>query len=182
MATMLVNSQTSRVKIGMTYEEVQAVLGRPTSISRGFTELNDLDDIYSVDTKGQLMYVRWEYAKNEKTENKIVYIFQKEYEQSLFNKSYDSAKVANAQAEYDNSISEKKKQNFLDKLNERKEYLKTSLEQYSLHDSIKRYSSPKKTPEYYKKYVYKYYWCVLFDASSGRVTVQGYYPISVDIK
>ncbi|MBU1422916.1 MAG: hypothetical protein KKG06_07005, partial [Bacteroidetes bacterium] len=59
ITTTLLNSQTSNVKIGMTYDEVQAVLGRPTSINRGFTELYDFTDFYSMDTKGQLIYVRW---------------------------------------------------------------------------------------------------------------------------
>ncbi|MBU2636059.1 MAG: hypothetical protein KJ963_03085 [Bacteroidetes bacterium] len=179
ITTTLLNSQTSNVKIGMTYDEVQAVLGRPTSINRGFTELYDFTDFYSMDTKGQLIYVRWEYANKAKTEIKNIYKYQTEYDESLSSKSYDSAQVANYQSKYDSSTSEWDKKFYLEKLIQRKEYLKTSMEQYSKHDSLKRYSSLKKTPENYKKYVIKYVWCVLFDASSGRVTNQGYYPISV---
>lgn len=182
IATTLLNSQTNKVKIGMTYDEVQTVLGRPTSINRGFTELIDFTIHYGMDTKGQLVYVRWEYAKIAKTEIKNIYKYQNEYDESLSSKSYDSAQVENYQSKYDSSTSEWNKKFYLEKLIQRKEYLKTSLEQYSKQDSIKRHSSPKKTPENFTKYVIKYVWCVLFDASSGRVTSQGYCPISVDFK
>lgn len=166
----------------MTYDEVEKIIGRPSSIERGFTELLDATNSYNVDTKGQLLYVRWEYNNISKTESRNDFIYQKEYEESLKRVDADSSDVEFYQNQSDNATTELSKTHYLDELTSKKESFENSKQEFIKLDSLKKHSSPKKTPENYNRFSIKYIWCILFDSASGRVTQQGYFPIFVNRK
>ena len=213
------DNDIKKIIVGMTYDNVENILGKPTSITRGANELYyDIEELsydtirrlnlevdttnadtsrwlapYKVRTVGNLIYVSWVY---ERTKIDTFYVNFNTY----------------------NIIEDTTKQNipiyFLgSKKVSKTEYLKSDGYEYRLHDnSVVRksvYEAYKKSGYYKlptpkkieKKIKYrtdvsinshevndsiekKYYqvvynYCVIFDASSGRVTNKGFFPFSV---
>jgi hypothetical protein len=181
-----------KVQVGMTYEEIEKILGRPTSIERGAgsvdyeqVDFNGLDKdikkvckdssllhntnrIYSTphySKIGQLLYVAWIYESDSMTSDKYLLLPQTRPRTRTDTVIYYRFKGSG---------------------------VKYSAEEYGrLEDSYKKFMGAVYTtdePEiknwievtgYTKKdYSIQYYRTILFDASSGRVVEEGYRPAS----
>lgn len=213
------NNKYSNIKVGMTYDEVETILEKPTSISRGVNELyydvneipyetlkklnlesevNKLDSSrwiapQNIRTIGNLIYVTWIYDKTKIDTFFVVMNTFKEVKDTLTSRIpyyyIGSRKVS--QSEYtksdgyeyrlqDNSLADKSlydsyKKSGLYKLPQPKKVEKrieyktnSSVTSSEVNDSIER-----------KYYIVDYKYCVVFDASSGRVTNTGYFPFYV---
>ena len=211
--------KTSEIKVGMTYNEVEAILEKPISISRGANELySDVDELpyetlmklnlessenindssrwlapQNIRTVGNLIYVTWIYDKTKLDTFYIVMNTFKEVKDTMRNNIpiyyLGTRKVSRSEYarsdgyEYrlhDNKIVDKslydayKKSGLYklpapQKIEKRIEY-KTNISVTSseVKDSTER-----------KYYIVDYKYCVVFDASSGRVTDSGYFPFYV---
>jgi hypothetical protein len=201
------------IKVGMTYDEVEKILGKPMNIDRGANILensyeysNELeiktginDSNYwgspmKVNTIGQLLYVSWIY--NE-LQIDTMYIYLKNYQ------TIEKEKSIVRQKEYYVNDKKVKPQEYswVDKYIYRDaEGRIIDKQMYDAYKSSKLYKMPE--PEKAIKKIFyisdkipikenvpitpikKNYWlekkyCVLFDASSGRVTQSGYYPFEI---
>lgn len=210
---------TSKIKIGMTYNEVETILEKPTSITRGVNGLyNDINGLpyetlkrlnvetpenkidstrwitpHNIKTIGELIYVTWVYDKTKTDTFYVVLNTFKEVKDTIINNTTNyyigTRKVS--QTEYnkcdgyiyrlhnnkivDKSLYDIYKNSGLYKLpapqkvekriENKKNTFVTSTE---VNDSTER--------EYY---IVGYKYCVVFDAASGRVTNNGYFPFYV---
>jgi hypothetical protein len=211
--------KTSEIKVGMTYNEVEAILDKPISISRGANELySDVDDVpyetlmklnlensknindssrwiapQNVRTIGNLIYVTWIYDKTSIDTFYIVMNTYKEVQDTMRNNIpiYYLGTRKVSQSEYtksdgyeyrlhDNKIVDKSlynayKKSGLYKLPDPKKIEKRI--EYKTNISV--ISSEVRDSTERKYYVVEYKYCVVFDASSGRVTNSGYFPFYV---
>ncbi|MCB0458532.1 MAG: hypothetical protein KDC74_00750 [Flavobacteriaceae bacterium] len=209
----------SEIKVGMTYDEVEKILEKPISITRGANELNsDLDDVpietlkkliiestegeidsarwllpQKVKTVGNLIYVTWVYNESKKdtfyvlrntfkkvkdtviTKVPVYYLGNRKVSKSEFDKSDGYEYRLHDNRVVDKSVYEPYYVSGVYKLpppkkiNKRIEYkINTNLISKKVKDSTEK--------EYY---VVDSKYCVIFDASSGRVTNIGYFPFNV---
>lgn len=200
------------IVVGMTYDNVEKYLGRPVEIVRGFTEIKveaglpgtDASLLLShskeavlypsdVETKGQLVCVGWRY-KDFVTDssasvtfpvytmkpvgNRVAYIFElsKYGKREVFEDDYNSFKageVVETDFNADNRIQCSKPPKNLDA-----RFTSTIVKKYTEHVTT---PAVVRTEQKFTYYVTKQY-TVLFDASSGRLTDKGYYPIAITRK
>ena len=201
------------IKVGMTYDEVEKILGKPMNIDRGANILensyeysNELeiktginDSKYwgspmKVNTIGQLLYVSWIY--NE-LQIDTMYIYLKNY------KTIEKEKTIVKQKEYYVNDKKVKPQEYswVDKYIYRDaEGRIIDKQMYDAYKSSKLYKMPEPERAIKKivnipgkiivksnisdsytriNYEMKKKYCVLFDASSGRVTQSGYFPFEI---
>jgi outer membrane protein assembly factor BamE (lipoprotein component of BamABCDE complex) len=201
----------SEIKVGMTYDEVDNILGKPKEISRGVNELIDkVEELpyeilkrlnIEIDSKetnrwyspmkiqivGNLIYVNWVYEKEKDDtfyvvldiyenvvdtsykKNPVYYINNKKVSKAEYLKTRDREKTIHAKYPM-NTIIDTSKLSQPTKIEKRIEYITES--------SIKNYEVKGDSTEK-NFYVVKFKYCVLFDASSGRVTESGYFPFYV---
>lgn len=211
--------KTSEIKVGMTYDEVETILEKPISITRGANELYyDVNEIpyetlkkinldtldnkrdssrwiapQKIRTIGNLIYVTWIYDKAKIDTFYIVLNTFKEVKDTAMNKiaNYYLGNRKVSQSEYaksdgyeyrlhDNSLVDKSLYNAYKKsglyklpnpikIEKRIEYrTNSSITSREVKDSTER-----------KYYIVNYKYCIIFDASSGRVTNTGYFPFFV---
>jgi len=213
------NDKTSEIKVGMTYNEVETILEKPISISRGINELYyDINEIpyetlknlniensenkidssrwiapHNIRTIGDLIYVIWIYDKTKIDTFFIVLNTFKEVKDTTISKipNYYIGNRKVTQSEYikcdgyeyrlhDNKIVEKSlyeayKKSGLYKLPTPQKVEKRI--DYKTNSSIT--SSEVKDSTERKYFMVNYKYCIVFDASSGRVTNSGYFPFYV---
>ncbi len=210
----------SEIKVGMTYDEVENILNKPVSITRGVNELYyDIEELpmdvirkintdsisqnknlkrwivpHQVRTIGNLIYVTWVYNKTKtdtfyilmnsfkeitdtiKNKIPIYYIGNRQVSEKEYNKfdGYEYRLQNNKITDKD--VYESYKKSGLYKLptpakREKKiEYkYNTSIGKKQLLDKVER-----------KYFIVHYSYCVVFDASSGRVTLSDYFPTHID--
>lgn len=213
------DDKTSEVKVGMTYEEVETILDRPSSISRGAKELyydaneisydtlrllnldideNGIDSSrwlapHKVRTVGNLIYVTWIYDKTKvdtfyvllnkfkkgkdtlKITFPVYYLGSRTVSKSEYNKSDGYEYRLQDNRIVDKSMYEAYKKSKLYNLPpprkiEKNIKYKTNITVSSkdVKDSVEKI-----------KYIVYYKYCVIFDASSGRVTISDYFPFFV---
>ena len=152
--------KSSDIKVGMTYDEVESLLGKPSSISRGANELEfDADFLM---TSGKRLVKLSEMNKETKldtslwlaphqiqTVGKLIYV----------NWAYDKAK-SDTFFVLLNNIKQQRDTTFI--------YGVMRIEHYEVIESIEKV--------YYEV---GYQYSVIFDASSGRITSSGYCPFFV---
>ena len=209
------NNKTSEIKVGMTYDEVETILEKPVSISRGVNELyydvnempyetlkklnietseNKIDSSrwiapHKVRTIGNLIYVTWIYDKTKvdtffvvmntlrevkDTMNSnipIYYLGTRKVSQSEYMKSDGYEYRLHDNRLVEKSVYDTYKKSGLyklptpQKIEKRIEYkTNTSITSTEVKDSTEK-----------KIYIVDYKYCVVFDASSGRVTNTGYF-------
>lgn len=203
----------------MTYDEVETILEKPISITRGANELYyDVNEIpyetlkklnldtlenkidssrwiapQKIRTIGNLIYVTWIYDKikidtfyivlntfknvKDTTINKIAnyYIGNRKVSQSEYAKSDGYEYRLQDNRLVDKSMYDAYKQSKLYKLPSPKKIEKRI--EYRINSSIKSREVKDSTERNY--YIVNYKYCVMFDASSGRVTNSGYFPFYV---
>lgn len=222
----------SEIKVGMTYDEVENLLGKPRSISRGANELYyDIDEIrydilqrlnldttkamqdenrwlapHQIKTVGNLIYVNWIYDKtksdtffvllnNFREQNDttvstypVYYLGKTIVSKSIFDDSdgylyripedkivtkseYEIYMKGWSESKPKTKKANKRRRSFPPKLIEKRiEYKKdVKVNTYDVRESIQKI--------YYEvDYLYN----VIFDASSGRVTLSEYFPFYVN--
>jgi hypothetical protein len=211
------------LEVGMTYDNVERYMGKPSEIARGFTEVkserglpgNDigilarhsisLDKFVTfpsgIDTKGQLLYVNWRY-QDTLIDSSTVLTFPLYRDVSTGTHPIYDLEINAADADYQTqkvSAAEYKKFNVGDDVmvevistnpveskirspetpDERKNSFKV-LKKFiaNVSNGTTKLTSRDTTMRYL---VYKQY-SILFDASSGRLTNKGYYPVAVGLK
>lgn len=213
------NDKTSEIKVGMTYNEVETILEKPTSISRGVNELYfDINEIpnetlkklnleisenkidtsrwiapYNIRTIGNLIYVTWIYDKIKIDTFYVVqntfkevkdttishipnyYIGARKVSQSEYNKCDGYEYRLHNNKIVEKSLYDAYKESGLyqlpapQKVEKRIDYKTNySFTSREIKDSTER-----------KYYMVDYKYCIVFDASSGRVTISGYFPFYV---
>jgi len=223
--------ENSTINVGMTYEEVESVLGKPISILRGvnvlYPEVDSMlqetsriinldttetrDDIkrwfalHKVKTDGESMYVTWVY---EKTKTDTFYVLFDNYKEGqtitkkvpvyyLGDKKVSKEEYNAATGSlYKESGETSKQQNYnqtgqktkvpVDSVQLKQPKMKDKQTKEKLIEKRIEYvtttvGSSKAVVESVDKvnYVVEYKLCVVFDASSGRVTKYDYFPFSV---
>lgn len=221
--------ENTTVSVGMTYEEVETVLGKPVSILRGINvlspEVDSMSDgttrvintdttetetdsnrwfaLHKVKTDGETMYVSWVYDK-EKTENYYVmynnykegetitkkvpvyYLGDKKVTKEEYNAATGSLYIEPGAGKQQNYETGGKTKVPMDSL---------KLKQPKMKDPQTKGKMIEKRIEYVTKTVGKseaviesvdkvnyevgYKLCVVFDASSGRVTQYDYFPFTI---
>ncbi|MCF8241719.1 MAG: hypothetical protein K9J16_10065 [Melioribacteraceae bacterium] len=207
----------NEIKVGMTYNEVENIIGKPISQTRGANELRyDLDNIpyeilsrirqddlttnldtnrwivpHEIKTIGNLIYISWHYDEFKTDTFYTVLDEYKTVADTTFNKYpvYFIDNIRVSKHDYDKS------DGYEYRLHDNK------LVDKSLYDAYKKagyYKLPpprrvSKTIEYRDDmkinyievkdsvenlyYEVEYQYCIIFDASSGRVTTSGYFPL-----
>lgn len=209
------NESKKEIKVGMTYDEVERVRGKPWQILRGANQL-DLDskelgederksayfenDSLSlpgawvarevVKTVGNLIYVNWVYQESRLDTH---YVFYQKYQMVLDStpiRKYFVNDVEVTREEY-GLVGDLAYYNLLGRIISKEEWEKRQKMGPGLVERPKKARKEivkagfKATQREMKAGVgRKYYavqnlYCVLFDASSGRVVASGYYPFSV---
>lgn len=218
--------EATKVTVGMTYEEVEAILGKPASILRGMNELySDVNTLpeeivntlntdttetandeqrwmapHEVKTMDESMYTTWVYD-DSKTETYYVLYNKFKDEKGTTSKKVPVYYVNDKQVTkevYDAT----KETSFVntEKQKNTEPIKKTKIPMDSLKTKMKTNELPqgkivKKRIEYITKtsqtskqviesvdkvnYEVQYKLCVVFDASSGRVTFYDYLPFTV---
>lgn len=222
--------ENTTVNIGMTYEEVEAVVGKPASIIRGTTNLADITtipedplrviNVDTVDTKNEPN--RWMAPKEVKTSKEELYttwVYDKEKSEDfyvLYNNYKEGQTITKKVPVYylgDKKVSKEEYDAATGSLY--KELGETGKQQYNNQsgqktkvpvDSVQSKQPKMKDPqtkgkliekriEYVTKtvgrskaivesvdrvnYKVEYKLCVVFDASSGRVTQYDYFPFAI---
>lgn len=217
------NNDFSNIKVGMTYDEVESILNKPASITRGATQLySNIDELSSsmlkrldldttniknepnrwitpreIRTIGNLIYVTWIYNKTkvdtfylvlnnfkevkDTTTSKIPYYYLGERIVSKSEYQASDGYEYRLNSEYHNKIVSKTAyelyKGYHVKLPTPKK-IKKRIE-YRLNKSVKSYEEKISAENIYYKVAYEY--CVIFDASSGRVTNKGFFPFQIKI-
>ena len=185
-----------KIKVGMTYDEVEKILDKPNSITRGVNQLNDNSpDKPSIETIGTLLYVNWVY-----NDSKIDTIFYQSLEIKYIpdttykpiNKYFLNDNEVSKETYYDNdtdSIYKNYKGEIVSKYLYYKYWLKytkgnpppISLYRKRITKENVPYVKHVEVKRDVKRFVtVQSVYCVLFDASSGRVVKSDYFPVSVN--
>jgi len=223
--------ENSTVNVGMTYEEVETVLGKPVSILRGVNVLSpevdsmseettrviNLDTtetrtdskrwfaLHKVITDGESMYVTWVYEKTKTDTFYVLYDNYKEGEtitkkvpvyylgdKKVSKEEYDAATGSlykeqgkTGKQQYYNQTGQKTKVP-VDSINSKQLKMKDPQTKGKLIEKrieyvTKTVGRSKAVVESVDKvnYEVEYKLCVVFDASSGRVTQYDYFPFAV---
>jgi len=223
--------ENTTVNVGMTYEEVETVLGKPISILRGINVLSpevdsmlqettrviNLDTtesatdrnrwfaLHKVKTDGESIYVTWVYDK-EKTEN--FYVLYNNYKEGqtitkkvpvyyLGDKKVSKEEYNAATGSLYKEMGETGKQQVINQSGQKTKVPVDSVQakQPKMKDPQTKGKLIEKRIEYVTKTVGKseavvesvdkvnykvdYKLCVVFDASSGRVTQYDYFPFTI---
>ena len=169
------NKDKSEIKVGMTYEEIEEIMGKPESITRGANQIRiNFPDKPSLENTGTLIYVNWSY--NDSIIDTVYYTSQ--------DINYVNDTTYTTITKYSNYIYK----------NPRGEIV--SKEVYDAYKRVYKDETPPPIPvEEGKKIIkvplinlkmikkdaersvmVKKKFCVLFDASSGRVVKSEYFP------
>jgi hypothetical protein len=204
------------IKVGMTYEEVQHFLGRPSNIIRGASQLVSADESFSqeelkliksaidtlkdarvwafkkkIQTIGQLMYVTWTYPESTTDTNFILFPKFKTVKQETTIYNYFVNGIETSQDEFESiqdvvyfvgdpkRVATKKEWD-----RQMSVYPKWAYGPYKAtkHKKFGHIEHNSRTVfDGYNKhfFVTKKLFCVIFDASSGRVTDGGFMPFEV---
>jgi hypothetical protein len=179
------------IKVGMTYEEVEKILGKPSSIERGVHEFdfkdaidkisdtNELASIVStphttselssfrivvptIKTIGQMLYVTWVYGNVSET--KKYFILRRE---RIYGK-----------------IPVKRTKYIIDGEQVSNEFYNTFKygEEYNMHTMVVIDSVTKliRWDTVQTNHEVIFYHCIVFDAASGRVVTLDYYPFIIN--
>jgi hypothetical protein len=180
-------SLVGSLKVGMTYEKVEKICGKPSAIERGFNQLAntpdglkeaseaELDFIRAVvdtvrdanywttrkhvETAGQLIYVRWAYDKRHAD---TCFVWRRSVTTARENVPYEKYYINKKEVtkkEFDAAGSIEGKMSLTDHWETKMRIVssRTYKEFYSVENKL----------------------CVLFDASSGRVVQYGFQPFYV---
>jgi hypothetical protein len=164
-------SCSKKIELGMTYDDVKSKMGSPSVITKGFTDLVRKKYSVEIENKGQFNYVTWEYFDKNKYDTVYINKYLEKFDNLLPEIKYDSTMffdwsgVRNGYGEY---VSKTYGPRYYKGVREKKRL-----------DSLIKFSSPQKTSESFKIFIIKSVWCILFESTSGRVTNQGFFPISL---
>ena len=223
--------ENTTVNVGMTYEEVESVLGKPISILRGVNVLSpEVDSVseettrvinldttetgsdskrwfalYKIKTDGESMYVTWVYEKIKTDTFYVLYDNYKEGEtitkkvpvyylgdKKVSKEEYDAATGSlykelgeTGKQQYNNQTGQKTKvpvDSVQSKQTKMKDpQTKGKLIEKRIEYVTKTVGKNKAVVESIDRVNYKveYKLCVVFDASSGRVSQYDYFPFAV---
>lgn len=179
-----------KLKVGMTTEEIELILGKPTEISRGVNEIQD-GELKHI---GALIYITWYYPENRMDTSVYNYLESVPYldttevytytyylnDQKVTKEVYDKHKKGTSYLYHDKNGKRVSKAYWS---SYKRIYPNAPEPELITSKYYKTKTRPKsitkfKNAIYQDKIEYQSVYGVLFDASQGRVTHFGYLPIS----
>lgn len=199
------SNRFSEIKIGMTYDEVEEILGKPKSLNRGANELQfdlnafpyeiikridwDTTEILhnpkrwilknQINTVGSLIYVTWIY--DEKIKLDTFYVVLNTFKEIIdtirsSTPRYFIGKRQVSKSEYESWDNKPTSDGHKPKASGLDKRIDY---QKSVRVDIKEI----KTGQEKLYYEVQYKYCIIFDSSSGRVTQSGFFPFQIsDLK
>lgn len=169
------------IKIGMTYDEVEKILNKPSSIVRGINELvSTTNQLAIINNYGTLLYVVWIYNQEKIDTGSYRFVDYKLVSDTTYYKEYKYYQGGSeiSEEKYNRILASREKEKNDTLLNKRSKSTRIEIQKKTLNRSRidERYEVG---TVYQVNYDIITKLAVIFDASSGRVVDRKYMPIIV---